>query len=164
MVDWKELQKISDHFGLDGLIADILNLAEGIRSAYERERALALELRPVEEELGALDQGFLAEAASAGKNESQRKAILAQLRAESTEYEELRLKAQELKDQIEESRNLRAYQHTALNARRSVCYLIGSILDACKAYRYYNDQADQEEPDAEVDEEVVIIEDGDIPF
>jgi len=148
MIDREELRWIREEFNIDGLVKDILTLAEGIAKAYKEEAGIKKAIRKLERDLEAIEGEMMQEAAE-GRNEAQRRATLARLKAESEKYQAITEHLENLRAELEAVRANRLAAQTELNARRSICYLLGSVLDACHAQRIYAELEEGEELEEE---------------
>jgi len=164
MIDREELQYIRDELGIDRLIKDILDLAGQVGQIYNDEYLIRKGIRRLEYDMEAIQAELTLQAAEEGKNESQRKAILSQKMREHPQLRQMIEQKMKLEMELEEKRAQRQMAETALNARRSVCYLIGQVLAAVHAQAVYSLEGYDE---GETDRTSMDLRDrdsGDVPF
>jgi len=150
MIDREELEYVREEFNVDGLIRDILQLADAVAKAYKQEAGLKRSIRKVERDLEAVEAEMMEKAAE-GRNEAVRRAMLAKMKEENGKYKQLTNTLDELRFQLDELRAIRKAAEIELNARRSICYLIGEVLGAVHAQRVYGEMLEEDEID-EVEE------------
>jgi len=147
MVDREELKFIREEFGIDGLVNSILMYAREVADCYRRESEIRQAIRKTEREMKEMELSMLKQAVENGKNEAQRRLILEELKAQNEHYQRLEKRLEEMKTELEEVRAEREGAMIELNARRSLCYLLGSVLDAVHAQTVYLPYADEENID-----------------
>jgi len=155
MIAWEELDKLDRKFGITGLWTGIVSLAEEIAKLYDVETQISRTRRELLDQMQDVELDLEAEAIAEGKNERERTLLLKRKKREHTEYTKLERELSRVEAELEELRTERNKLQHRMNARRAVCYLLGSVLDAVHALRVY------ERPQEEKKE---VVDDEEIPF
>jgi len=138
MIDREELAYIRETLGIDRLIKDILELSSRVSKTYNDEYLVRKAIRKAEYDVEGIKLELETAANEEGKNDRERKSLYLQKCREHPAVRQAEETIRKLQDELEGLRAQRQQAEVELNARRSVCYLIGQVLAACHAQAVYD--------------------------